>query len=203
MALITAHHFFKPNLDPGEKILFVFHRHPFVMLGDILRLSFTGIFVPLFFYYLFPEVGLFFILWMIMTGIRLFYVVATWYHDALLITTVSLIKVDWHGFFHRSSSRLEYPKIDGLSYTIKGFRRTIFHYGDVSVGQINGGSALTIKDCMNPSKVERVVLSHQENFVSDQSLKDASTLKDLLTTMLRHHAKTKGVPSSKKETATE
>lgn len=202
MALGAAHYLFKSNLDPGEKILFVFHRHPFVVAKELLRLGFIGVFVPLFFYYLFPEVGLFFIMWIVVTGIRLFYLFATYYHDALLVTTVSLIKVDWHGFFHRSSSRLEYPKIDGLSYTIKGFRRTIFNYGDVSIGQINGGSALTIKDCINPSKVERVVLSHQENFVSDQSLKDASTLKDLLTTMLRHHAKTKGVPT-KKETAAE
>lgn len=203
MALETAHYLFKSNLDPGEKILYVFHRHPFVIIKEFVRLLLFGLFIPLFLSYLFPEVGLFFILWMGVTGIRLFYLFATWYHDALLVTTVSLVKIDWHGFFHRSSSRLEYPKIDGLSYTIKGLRRTIFNYGDVSIGQINGGSVLTIKDCINPSKVERVVLSHQENFVSDQSMKDAGTLKELLTAMLRHHAKTHGTPNTKKESAIE
>ncbi len=201
MALATAHYFFKPNLDPGEKILFIFHRHPFIIVKEFSRLVLIGILVPLFFYYLFPEIGLFFIFLMLITFVRLFYLIANWYHDALLITTVSLIKVEWKGFFDRTSTRLEYPKIDGLSYNIRGIKRTIFNYGEVSIGQINGGSALTIKDCMNPSKVEQVVLNHQEHFVSDQSLKDASTLKDLLTTMIRHHSKTSGVKNQSENAA--
>lgn len=197
MALI-AQQLFKPHLDPGEKVLDVCHRHPFVILTEVLRIGVLGFILPFFLWFLFPDFLMFFGIWMVVSFVRLFYVVFNWYHDALLITNVSLIKVGWDGFFDRSSSRLEYQMIEGLSYAIRGFRRTLFNYGDVSITRA-GNTALTLLDAINPGRVERVVLSHQEQFVSEQSLKDADSLKNLLTVMLRHHAKTQGVSKSQVE----
>ncbi len=180
---------FRPHLDPGEEVLEVFHRHPFIMIPDIGRIMFFTFLVPLFLFYLFPEFAVFFFLWMAVGAIRLMYLVFNWYHDALLVTSVSLLKTYWSGFFDRSSSRLEYPMIEGISYTIQGFRRTVFNYGHIHVNRSGGASVLDLPDAVNPPKVERVILTHQEKFVTDQSMKDSETLKTLLVTMLRHHNK--------------
>lgn len=185
---------FKPHLDPGEEVLEVFHRHPFILIPSMARILFFTFLVPLFLFYLFPEFALFFFIWMGVGAIRLIYLFFNWYHDALLVTNVSLLKTFWSGFFDRSSSRLEYPMIEGISYSIQGFRRTVFNYGHVHVNRSGGSSVIELPDAINPPKVERVILSHQEHFVSDQSLKDSETLKGLLVTMIRHHNKNNPEP---------
>lgn len=187
---------FRPHLDPGEEVLEVFHRHPFVMLPSLGRILFFTFLVPLFLFYMFPEFALFFFLWIGVGTIRLVYLFFNWYHDALLVTTVSLLKTYWNGFFDRSSSRLEYPMIEGISYAIQGFRRTVFNYGHVHINRSGGSSAIELPDAMNPPKVERVILTHQEKFVSDQSMKDSETLKSLLVTMIRNHNKNSPPPAS-------
>ncbi len=180
---------FRPHLDPGEEVLEVFHRHPFILIPSLGRILFFTFLVPLFLFYLFPEFTLFFLIWGVVGVLRLVYLFFNWYHDALLVTNVSLLKTYWSGFFDRSSSRLEYPMIEGISYAIQGFRRTVFNYGHVHINRSGGSSAIELPDAVNPPKVERVILFHQEKFVSDQSMKDSETLKSLLVTMIRHHNK--------------
>jgi hypothetical protein len=121
------------------------------------------------------------------------------------VTNVSLLKTYWSGFFDRSSSRLEYPMIEGISYSIQGFRHTVFNYGHVHINRSGGSSVIELPDAVNPPRVERLILTHQEKFVSDQSVKDSETLKSLLVSMVRHHVKNnpgdaggKGSLSSKK-----
>jgi len=184
-----AQRFFRMHLEPEEEVLEVFHRHPFIMLPSFGRILFFAFLVPMFLFYMFPEFVLFFMLWMFIGGVRIIYVLFSWYHDALLATSVSLLKTYWNGFFDRSSTRLEYPMMEGISYNIKGFRRTIFNYGHVHVNRSGGTSLLELPDAINPPKVERLILRQQERFVSDQSMKDSETLKSLLVTMIRHHNK--------------
>lgn len=191
--MFLAEFLFKPYLEPEEKILRAFHRHPFAMLPDLLRIMFFGVVAPVFLDYLFPDFMLFFILWILISFVRLIYVFFNWYHDALLVTAVSLLSVQWNGFFDRMSSRLEYHQIDGTSSEIRGFRRTLFNYGNVTI-QHGSGAPVVLRDAMNPKKVEKTILMYQDKFVSDQNMKDAGTLKTLLATMLKRHAKTEGVP---------
>ena len=180
-------------MEPEEKILRVFHRHPFVMLPEILRILFFGFAIPVFLYVLFPEFLVFFAIWILISLVRIIYVLFNWYHDSLLVTNVSLISVQWNGFFDRMSSRLEYHQIDGTQSEIRGFRRTVFNYGNLTI-QHGSGVPVVLQDAINPKKVEKMILMYQDKFVSDQNLKDAGTLKILLANMLKHHSKTEGVP---------
>ncbi len=191
--MFIAEFFFTPYLEEGEKVLKVFHRHPFVMLPDLLRITFFGFAIPLFLYVLFPQFVLFFGIWIFISLIRLVYVLFNWYHDSLLATNISLISVQWNGFFDRMSSRLEYNQIDTTSSEIRGFRRTIFNYGNLSITH-GSGIPLVLKDAINPKRVEKAILIYQDKFVTDQNLKDTDTLKVLLANMLKHHAKTEGIP---------
>ncbi len=187
--MLIASKLFHHYLEPGEEIYDVFHRHPAVMLPDMMRIGFFGYLIPAFLYYLFPDVGVLFFIWMFISTIRVLYVVMHWYHDAILLTSVSLLCVAWEGFFDRTSSRLEYPMVEGVSYEFRGLRQNIFNYGMVSIARAGSTNPLVLKEAMNPRKVERRVMAQQEKFVSHQSLKDADALKSLLTTLIRHHAK--------------
>lgn len=185
--------FFAPYLEQGEKVHHVFHRHPFVMFKDLFRISFFGITLPAFFFYLFPQFVLFFAIWVVVSMIRIMYVFFNWYHDALLSTNVSLIAVQWNGFFDRTSSRLEYQNIDGTSCEIRGFRRTIFNFGHVTIA---GSTTLTLKDAVNPKKIERKVMQEQEHYMHNLHMNDSNAIKTLLTDVVRRHAETKPAPEA-------
>jgi len=188
--MYLAEKFFAGYLDPGEKILAVCHRHPIVFLPDILRILFFGYVIPLFLVFLFPDYLIFFGLWMLISTYRLFRVFMLWYHDSLLLTTVSVIDVVWHGFFNRITSRLEYSMIEGVTLDVHGFFKVVFNYGDVKVQGAGGGSYINLRDAMNPRRVEKLVMINQEKFVTDQTFKDSESLKSLLTSLVRQHMAT-------------
>ncbi len=182
---------FAPYLDEGEVIYKVFHRHIFVILKDILGLIILGVLLPLFLYYLFPNYWLIFTIWILITWLRFVKLFLIWYHDAILLTNVSIIDVYWYGLFDRTSTRVEYNMIEGISYTIRGIIPTLFKYGDISIQIVSGSEAVSLKNAINPKKVERIIMEYQQKFTSEQNLKDADALKDLLTTMIRNHANKK------------
>lgn len=192
---------FSSHLDPGEELLEVFHRHPFVMGTDMIKFAFFGLLTPLFLFYMFPEFALFFLLWIFVGIVRIFYMLMNWYHDALIITNVSLLKVEWFGFFHRSSQRLEYQVIEGISYDIKGFIKTVFNYGDVSINRSGGTSTIHFTDAMRPANIERLILVYQDKFVSHQTMQDSDALKNLLITLVRDHAKKGGGATENSESS--
>lgn len=185
--MILADNLFRQYLDDGEKIISVLHRHPFVFLKNLWPISLLGLVLPAFLWYLFSEFWFFFVLWMVVSMIRIFREFMIWYHDAILITNMSLIDVYWHGFFDRSSTRLEYNMMEGVTTEIRGFRRVLFNYGTVSVQRGGGTNPLVLRDAMNPRRAERRIMEYQEEFLNKQSIEDSESLKDLLTQMIRHH----------------
>lgn len=185
--MIIAQHIFKPYLDPEEKILAVCRRHPFIISLDLARIAFFGFAVPLFLYYLFPSYWLFFGAWLLISCIRVFRIFTIWFHDVLLITSSSLMDVMWNGVFNRTSSRLEYPMIEGVTIESKGFFHVVLNFGDVTVQGAGGGSYICLKDAINPKKVEKLIMMYQEKFVTDQTLRDSESLKALLTSLIRQH----------------
>lgn len=185
--MYIADRVFGSYLDPGEKILSICHKHPFVFIPDMLRVLFFGYAIPLFLFYLFPDYWLFFSIWLAISTLRLFRVILIWYHDSLLLTTESLIDVVWHGIFNRTTSRLEWSMIEGVTLEIKGFWEVAFNYGDVKVQGAGGGTYINLRDAVNPRKVEKLVMSYQEKFVTDQTFKDSESLKSLLTSLVRQH----------------
>ena len=186
--MMMAQYVFRKYLEPGEKVMAAFHRHPFVILQDLLRILIIGFVIPLFLYYLFPDFILFIGVWLFISVIRVIKVILIWYHDALLLTDVSLLDVNWNGLFDRTSARLEYPMIEGVTLEIRKFRRVLFNYGDITVQGAGGGTNIALIDAMDPKKIERMIMMHQENFVTSQGLKDSESLKNLLTSMVRQHA---------------
>jgi len=182
-----TYYLFGPHLELGEKILHVAHRHPFLMIKEGFKITVLFFFLPIFLWFVFPEIWFAFLIWVIYGFIAFNKMIFNWYFDAILITDMSLVDVTWNGPFDRSSIRVEYSMIEGTSYHFKGILQTVFNYGTIQISRSSGVVAIEQKDVINPAKVESVILSYQEKYLASKSMKDADSLKNLLSEMVKKH----------------
>jgi hypothetical protein len=185
----ATYYLFGPHLEKDENILYVVHRHPFLMFKNGLKIAALHFFLPIFLWNVFAEIWFVFLVWLIYGIIAMNKMIFNWYFDAILITDMSLIDVTWNGPFDRNSVRLEYSMIEGTSYSFKGILQTLFNYGTVQINRQGGATGFELKDAVNPSKVESVILNYQEKYLANKNMEDVGALKNLLTEMIRKHAK--------------
>lgn len=119
------------------------------------------------------------------------YEIMNWYLDAWVITNHGIIDLQWNSFFDKSSTRIEYHTIEGITYQIKGFWGTIMNYGDIMVERLGTGTIVTLESVAFPKKVEREVLHYQEKFVRKKNFKEETALKDMLVGMLQEKSRGK------------
>lgn len=184
---MLANIMYRSYLNPGEKILYVGHVHPFTVYVDFLKHLFFGLALPGLFYLMMPPLW---IAWAIWAGAGVLYMIhfyLDWYYDALLITNQSLIDLEWKGMFNRSSTRIEYHTIEGISYEVNGFWATILNFGDIGVERIGAGKPMGLDAIAFPKTVEREILEAQNEFMRNKSFRDHQSLKDLLASMLTDH----------------
>lgn len=184
-----TYYLFGPHLEQDEKILHVVHRHPFLMIKQGLKISVLHFFIPIFLWYVFPEIWFAFLVWVIYGFITINKMIFNWYFDAILVTDMSLVDVKWNGPFDRNSVRLEYTMIEGTSYNFKGILQTVFNFGTVQINRQGGAVGIELKDAVNPAKVESVIMSYQEKYIANKSLQDVNSLKSLLSEMVKKHTK--------------
>jgi hypothetical protein len=100
--------------------------------------------------------------------------------DAWLITDRSVIDVEWHGFLHRTSTRIDYSSIEGVSYEIKGVLGTMFRYGTVTIERVGTGALVSIRDVKKPRDVESAILACQDACIRTKNMKDSAAVKDII-----------------------
>lgn len=180
-------------LADGEQIQFVIHRHIFMQAKHFLRILFFGIFLPLFFWWLFPAIRAFAMVWLGIGLIRFIYEFFDWYYDVWLVTNQSVVEIMWEGFFKKSSARIEYHTIQGIGYEVTGLLRTLFQFGSISLDKF-AGNASVFDGAVNPKKKSEMLARAQEQFVTNKNFRDHHTLQGLLTDLLQHHVVKHGVP---------
>lgn len=114
-----------------------------------------------------------------------------YYLDAWIITDRSVIDVEWHGWFHRQSTRIDFTSIEGVSYEIQGVLGTILRYGTVTVERIGSGTTVSIDHVKKPKDVESSILACQEACIRTKNMKDSSAVKDIIAEIVaeRMHIK--------------
>jgi hypothetical protein len=173
-------------LNDDEEILLVVHRHLKVESVNFLRILVLGIGVPVFFYWLFPQVLPFAAVWAWLGFMRLIYGFFDWYYDAWLVTDISIIHVTWDGFFKKSGTRTEYHHIDSIGYEISGFFATLFNYGAITIEK-ETGNRISFDNAASPKKKVDQMMQFQDHFVTKKNVRDHKTLKGMMTDMLGHH----------------
>lgn len=110
-------------------------------------------------------------------ALRSFY---DYYLDAWIITDQGIIDVEWHGWFHRQSTRVLYSDIQGVSYEIQGFLGTMMRFGSIGVEKISSGSVLSMDSVKSPRAIEAIILQSMEGYLHGKNLTDAKHVQDIL-----------------------
>ena len=124
-----------------------------------------------------------------------------YYLDAWIITDQGIIDLEWHGWFHRQSSRVLYSDIQGVSYEVQGLMGTMLRYGTVSVEKISTGTAISLSSVENPRKIETLILKNMEAYLHSKNLKDSKHVQELLTNFVTNQVQIDAIKNKKRPTA--
>lgn len=173
---------FSGHLEDDEILHLVLHKHWILGLKYLFwpSVSFVACWVLL---YQAPYKTVFYIisLWSVVSLVWWLRNFFDYYLDAWIITDVGIIDVEWHGWFHRQSSRVLYSDIQGVSYEIQGVTNTLLRYGTIGVEKISTGSAISLDSVPKPRKIEGVILKNMEAYMHTRNLKDSTHVQDILT----------------------
>lgn len=191
--MIVEKFIFSKHLEKGENVLYSVHRHWVAIFKSSLEIAFFGFLIPWGIYLIGFNSTLFFwiaVSWSGIAFLRYIYVLIDWYADVWLITSMSIISVEWRGFFSNAATRIGYEDIEGIAYDINGFWPTVLQYGDLTL-KVMSGNNLDIKNGMKPKEAELKIAKYQDQFLNDREMQDAGSLKNLLSQMIAHHMRQK------------
>jgi len=172
---------FTRHLDDEEVVAAIVHKHWFV---GLTTLWLPAVLFIVSFALLAPLRGSFlFVVTLLVMAIALIWLLRNFFDyflDAWIITNQGIIDVEWHGWFHRQSSRVLYSDIQGVSYEIEGVLQTMLHIGTMSIEKISAGVVVSLENVKHPRKIESVILSNMEQYLTKKNLKDATHVQDIL-----------------------
>ena len=87
----------------------------------------------------------------------------------------------WHGWFRRTSSRVLYSDVQGVSYEISGVWGTLLRHGAISVEKISTGNEISMENVPRPREIESLILRNMEEYLHSNNLKDAATVQEILS----------------------
>ena len=181
---------FSGHLQDDEKLIYVVHTHWFAAYSQLFKSAFFGMLIPALFYAMFPVVAAAWIfgVWFILGFLRFFRDVADWYFDAFLITNTGIIDLDWRGFFDKSSTRIAFDDVVGISHEKKGFWASVFNFGDFLV-QTDGTTEINLENAVAPQRAEMRLLEAKDTYSRERGLEDEKVLKEILSGMVKRHVR--------------
>jgi len=185
---------FRSHLHEEEKLVYVVHQHWCAAYKSMVKVSLFGIAAPIVFWLMFPTTAALFIFggWFLLGFAYFFYEVADWYLDVLLITNQGIIDLDWRGIFDKSSTRIDYDTVLGVTFEKVGFFSNIFNYGKLLVEKEGyGKEEVSLPMATSPQKAEGKIIAAREKYTRDRGLEDEKVLKDILAGMVKNHVRHK------------
>lgn len=183
---------YSKNLNEGEELIKIIHRHPITMAG---ALTAAGFFVILDFFFitlLFAQGwwgAILFFLILIFILILAWRTWIIWSKNTFIVTNKRVIDVDQHGFFSKTVSECNYDKIQDVSYSIKGLLATLFHFGSIQIQTAGNVANLELDYLKNPAQIQELITDQQRVALSSKTEKEL-TKEEILSVL--HQAK-KGV----------
>ena len=151
---------FHKHLEDEEVIARIVHKHWLIGLKFLFwpsvsfLLSWTALALVYQYRFLVLLVALWSI-WSVVWWLRCFF---DYYLDAWIVTNMGIIDLEWHGWFHRQSTRVLYSDIQGVSYEINGVLGTMLRFGTVSVEKISTGSVIALSSVGKPPSLQAFIL---------------------------------------------
>jgi uncharacterized membrane protein YdbT with pleckstrin-like domain len=161
-----------PNRQEGEKLLLFLRRHWLILVAQWLLytiLALIPIAIYFFLVYAFPQIltsniiyPFLFLLTSVyyLFNILFFFNAFIDYHlDVWIVTSKRIIDIEQKGLFNRVISEQSVDKIQDVSATQKGFWRTFFDYGTVSVQTAGRIDKFSFHQVPHPFEVVRTINS--------------------------------------------
>ena len=181
--------FFTGHLNDDEECLLIVHKHWLVGMRFLFWPSVAlllGIFLLWFFRFQANSEVLFLIVSVVCVAVMVWWLrnFFDYYLDAWVITDQGIVDVEWHGWFHRETTRVLYSDVQGVSTEVKGVWATLFRYGTIAVEKISSGEEVVMEFVPRPRIVEREIFQNMEDYLHGKNLKDAKHVQELLSKVL-------------------
>jgi len=172
----------KINLEQDEKIIFIAHKHWFVMLGRILSISLLLIAPIIIFVFIstselsIPRLilgNLVFLsaallsIWSLILWLLLFIIWTNYFLDMLIVTNKKVIDIEQKSLFSREISSFPLEKIQDITINIDGIIPTFLNFGDVYL-QTAGDDEdrkFMLKGAKKPAFVKGRILKEQQKIL--------------------------------------
>jgi hypothetical protein len=182
---VLQHFFFGKHLDDEEQIILIVQKNWFCGVKVLYAptLVFIALWTTLYFV---RKMVILYGLSLASIGILIWWMrnFLDYYLDAWIVTNMGVIEIQWHGWFHRSSSRVLYSDIQGIGYDIHGILGTLFQVGTVSIEKLSTGGAISMEAVRKPKRVEMAVLEAMEAYMLQKNLRDTTTVQNILTELV-------------------
>ncbi len=127
----------------------------------------------------------------IITYLRLFYVLIDWYCDAVIVTSESLIFVDWDWLFKRKSTRVSYSSIESIDIEINGFFSMVFSYGRLAIER-DAAPSIWMYPVRKPKRLELEITRWKDLHEEVATSQSQDALREILSAMVADHVKKHG-----------
>jgi hypothetical protein len=187
--------FFAKYLDDNEKIYHIGHKNVANLFINLLKSFFIYFLIPYIIYEIAKGVNIdyhkeyiyvfcFFIFFGILRIIKM---IIIWYFDAWLITSLGIIDIEWKSLLNKSSTRIDYQTIEGVTYEINGLFPTILNYGDIYIDRVGNGTPVTLRNAKNPKSIELMILKCQYLFKTRRNFQESNTLNELMDLLKKNN----------------
>ncbi len=132
---------------------------------------------------------------------KVFGVFANWYVNAILMTSESLIFVEWHQFFKRKSTRLDFWDMDEIEVERMGISSFLYNYGTLRF-QRYGGELQAMHKVSRPGRAAKIIEAYREQFLDAKNFTEQTALKELISNMVQTHVREHGQPEREKRQGT-
>lgn len=117
--------------------------------------------------------------------------------DVWIITDQAIIDVEWHGWFHRSATKILFSDIQGVSYEIKGISGTLLQFGTVTVEKVSTGGTIAMANVSHPRRIAAEILKNMESYLHTKNIKDAKRIQEVLSDVVSREISLKELHAKK------
>lgn len=200
--------YFSKYIGEWDELLFVCHRHPILVIDEVILWTFFGGLVPTFFYFqntfsIANFIGIYYFqAFLFAVYLGLIYQIFNWYNDVWLLTRRGIIDIEWN-VFSGSTHFIEYDDIQGIQLNVNGFLDTAFWKGDIRISLEWARGEFFLSDAQDPQIVSEYIQSILDDLHSHNDLNHGSEdeiggdkkpfelLLDTLTDIVREHLEKK------------
>jgi hypothetical protein len=183
---------FQIYMEEGEEIYYAVHHHIITIFKPAFKAIGLFILPAMGLWYLIPNLSFIWLIYWLWGAGKLISILCSWYFNALLVTNLNLLNIEWRGLFDREAFRIEYGQIESFSYSVTGILNTVFNFGDITIDK-SSGNQVVIKGAFKPKQKAQLLTKIQDEMVNSQLKKDHEGLKGVLTSLLRKHIQDHGI----------